>query len=511
MPSLFYTRTNIITHETPGFVELSDSDTNKKVIANGLKENIPGVSVVESGSIQYDLTDEIDQNEVKIDAIQAKLPAGLVASQIDVQSIQNNTRFVSSVPVYLLIPETGDNAFEVRAYFYDTEGNMEDPDINEFSINLQTVDGTSKNTILYKESTLTTQLDASTNFVTHRKMERLDVGIYNFYVKIADAEDETQFMYDFACKENTISLHFTRTSLVITSSPGFTGLADTDANKKVIANAVRENVPGMSAVASGSVQQDIVDEIDINENKINNIEVKLPVAGLIASQLDVQSIQNNTRFVSSIPVYFLVPEIDNNVYKIKVHFYDTNGSMEDPDDSEFSIDVETADGTDKNPILYKDFACSNPLDNSTKFTGYKEMERENVGIFFFYIKVNYTEVEAQFVYDFACEEQSIPLHYSRSNLLLLDAPGFSELADTDANKRVIADSIRENIPGMATVEDGSIQDELVDEINENEAKIDSLQTDMGTVTDKLPEGDIADGDDLTKVLENTATIKFTRP
>ena len=89
--------------------------------------------------------------------------------------------------------------------------------------------------------------------------------------------------------------------------------------------------------------------------------------------------------------------------------------------------------------------------------------------------------------------------------------GSSELPNTDTTKRVIADAIRENIPGMATVEDGSIQDELTDEINENEVKIDNLQADVDVIVDKLPDGNIADEDDLTSVLENTATIKFTKP
>lgn len=126
------------------------------------------------------------------------------------------------------------------------------------------------------------------------------------------------------------------------------------------------------------------------------------------------------------------------------------------------------------------------------------------------------------------------LHYSRSNLVVLDTPGLSTLADTDANKKVvanslrelvpgmttpvetdsiqdeimassasdipntdankkvIADAIRENIPGMTTpIETGSIQDELTVEIDENEEKIDEVQT------------------DLTDVLDNTAIIKFS--
>ena len=146
------------------------------------------------------------------------------------------------------------------------------------------------------------------------------------------------------------------------------------------------------------------------------------------------------------------------------------------------------------------------------------------------------------------------LFYTRTNLVVEQTPGLSELADSDTNKKVIANGLRENIPGMTTpieansiqdeimtsssselpntdatkkviadamrekipgmttpIEDGSIQDELTDEINENEVKIDNLQTDIDVVTDKLPEGDIADEENLAQILNNMAQIKFTKP
>jgi len=214
----------------------------------------------------------------------------------------------------------------------------------------------------------------------------------------------------------------------------------------------------------------------------------------VARQSSVDSIQNNTRFVATIPSYCLIPVAGSNIYKLQVHFYDSAGNMEDPDLNEketgtntstgtnklydtlatfqtngvqigdvvyndtdlteanvtvvngedeltldadiftgtgktyrvgmpeFSIDLETANGTDKNALLYKEFALSNALDNSVKFSGYKELEREAKGIFFCYMEIVNTENEAQFMYDFACEEGSVALHYSRTTLVLEEAP-----------------------------------------------------------------------------------------
>jgi len=142
----------------------------------------------------------------------------------------------------------------------------------------------------------------------------------------------------------------------------------------------------------------------------------------VATQSSVDAIQNNTRFVATIPSYCLIPLAGSNVYKLKVHFYDSTGNMEDPDSNEFSINIETVDGVTKNATLYKEFALSNVLEDSILFSGYKALERESVGSYFCFMEIASTEDENQFVYDFACEEASIALHYSRTNLILESVP-----------------------------------------------------------------------------------------
>jgi len=135
----------------------------------------------------------------------------------------------------------------------------------------------------------------------------------------------------------------------------------------------------------------------------NETQSKLP-AGTIASEADVQGIQNNTRFVASIPSYFLIPTADSNIYEMKIHFYDNSGNMEDPNFDEFSIKARTADGTSKNALLFKEYALTNPLDASTIFPGFLALERITNGIYHCYIQIASTETDTQFLYDFACEE-----------------------------------------------------------------------------------------------------------
>ncbi len=121
------------------------------------------------------------------------------------------------------------------------------------------------------------------------------------------------------------------------------------------------------------------------------------------------------------------------------------------------------------------------------------------------------------------------LHYSRSNLIVSDTPGLSTLADTDANKKVVANSLRELVPGMTTpIETDSIQDELLtnssSDIPNTDANkkviADAIREQIPGMTTPIEEGSIQEEltanvedvqEDLTEVLENTAKVSFTKP
>jgi len=141
-----------------------------------------------------------------------------VATQSSVDSIQNNTRFVAAIPSYYLIPSSSFNAYKITVNFYDTAGNMEDPDSNDIGLDLDLVDGTDKNAILFKEAACTNALDNS-GIAGHKKLERTDVGQYFAFVKIASTESVGQLVYNFALDENSVRLSYNRMNNMFDSDP----------------------------------------------------------------------------------------------------------------------------------------------------------------------------------------------------------------------------------------------------------------------------------------------------
>lgn len=198
--------------------------------------------------------------------------------------------------------------------------------------------------------------------------------------------------------------------------------------------------PSGGAPASGSVDEHL-DDLLTDTTSIKS---------------SVESIQNNTRLVVGLPAQFDIPETSYNVYKVIVNFYDTDGNMEDPDDNEFSIDMETAGAVDKNGLLYKEVGCSNLLDASVKFSGYKALVREDIGRFYCFVKIVSTETPIQIMYDFACEETAISLHYTRSNSMEIQQETTVELEDSTINKFIIAKALKDQDISAVSAVTGSI-------------------------------------------------------
>lgn len=67
-------------------------------------------------------------SQSSVDAIAAKLPAGLVSSQDEVLAIQNNTRVRVVLPPNMGRPDSGSTAYALDLYIYDQAGGMEVPD-----------------------------------------------------------------------------------------------------------------------------------------------------------------------------------------------------------------------------------------------------------------------------------------------------------------------------------------------------------------------------------------------
>jgi len=192
---------------TIGGIKVISNSNQHGMLIQGDGVSHAGLKLINTSNKDIDakeITDILDDTN----EIQSKLPVGSIAGSDDVESILNNTRFVASVPSYFLIPATGNNVYELKVHFYNDAGSMEDPNFNEFSIRTRTVDGTVKNALLYKEYAATNPLDVSTIFSGYLSLERITVGIYHCYIKIASTETDTQFLYDFACQEGVYAVTF---------------------------------------------------------------------------------------------------------------------------------------------------------------------------------------------------------------------------------------------------------------------------------------------------------------
>jgi len=134
-----------------------ETDTNE------IQGKLPANFIMGS-SVNTDKDDEIDA--ILADTAVIGTPVVDIATDIAsnltaITSIQNNTRFVASIAPHYLIPDSGDPAkvYKLGINFYDTAGNMEDPDSNDIGLDLDTFDGTDKNALLFKNSAATTVLD----------------------------------------------------------------------------------------------------------------------------------------------------------------------------------------------------------------------------------------------------------------------------------------------------------------------------------------------------------------
>jgi len=202
-------------------------------------------------------------------------------------------------------------------------------------------------------------------------------------------------------------------------------------------------------------------------NNIMGSSVKTDKDDEIDSTLSiVQNIQNNTRCVVGLPAHFYIPESSYTVYKIVVNLYDTQGAMEDPDNQEFAILMETANAISKVGLLYKEYACTNLLDVAPNFTNYKKLMRvgdngDGTGQYYCFVKIASTEITTELMYDFACYENGgYPLHFVRSNNITIAQVGDVTLEDSVENKQIIASSLRSEDVSAIPVVTGSILKDL---------------------------------------------------
>jgi len=202
--------------------------------------------------------------------------------QTSVDGIQNNTKFVATVPTNMLIPDSGDTMYKITAHFYDSDGNMEDPDNDEINILYEDVSGADKDAF-FDDAGGSTGATAGVIDVNMWQMVRASTGVYESYYKLPNTETPEQWTASFKLEEASSLLNYSRSTNVVEEAPGSTTLADNTVNKDIIAEALKErDVSGAGAV-SGSIYQDINDNIDTNETKIDTIYTEV---GLIKTATD---------------------------------------------------------------------------------------------------------------------------------------------------------------------------------------------------------------------------------
>jgi hypothetical protein len=134
----------------------------------------------------------------------------------------------------------------------------------------------------------------------------------------------------------------------------------------------------------------------------------------------VAAIQNNTRFTAAVPVWMCKPDAGNEAFRMASNLYDTEGNMEDPTNSEILVRIIKDDGTYITATLYKDNGFVAVLDNPTDgvtfpaASGWRAMEREAEGKYFFFNKVAHDATEESLIVEFGWTENSKNNYQSRS-------------------------------------------------------------------------------------------------
>lgn len=152
---------------------------------------------------------------------------------------------------------------------------------------------------------------------------------------------------------------------------------------------------------AGSVGKLIVDKFNEITGKTNYLP-----DSTVASSAQMQSIQNVvegisnvTRLSTTLPSYISVPE-ETKFIGIEVAFKDVNGLMADPDNMALSIQMSAADMTPTyDTYLYKDPFGNDQL-TLDPVTGFRMLERNSVGYYFCYLKVepSFTDEEVNVVF-----------------------------------------------------------------------------------------------------------------
>jgi hypothetical protein len=203
------------------------------------------------------------------DQIQQVTPATLIATQVDVQALSNNTKARISVGDPIQIPDTGDTIFPIDFYFFDSAGvgTPNDPDNNEVAIQIRAINAQVLKTALFDDEAGTVAATASVTFSGFWQLNRLGVGRYQTFYKLPNTETSDQWNLKFQLEESTVLLEYPQ-NISIVESLSTIELDDSTANKQVIAKALKEEDVSSTAAVSGSIYDDIITDLQSIVSKL---------------------------------------------------------------------------------------------------------------------------------------------------------------------------------------------------------------------------------------------------
>ena len=232
-------------------------------------------------------------------------------------------------------------------------------------------------------------------------------------------------------------------------------------------------------------------DLDDVKSKVGTIFTALPgSSATIASQNDVLAIQNNTTFAASIPTPIIQPvEAEILWIPITCQLRDSGGSMEDPDDSELTVQVRA-----DNPFeLFEDLFTTRTGDvhlvESSTWTDYYKLTRISQGLYEGWMKLTSACELGSYTFTFKFKESTVTQVFTRNtNIMGEDTNVNVVLSDSEENKIVIAEALKLiDVSEVATLA-GSVMK--------------YIETAFGQIIAKLPSSGIISNLALDDTIEN---------
>ncbi len=166
------------------------------------------------------------------------------SSQVSVDAIQNNTRFVGIVPKILKLPTSGSKSYKFYGRLFNTNGSPEDPDSNTMNVRIEDISGSI--------------------IVATTAMTRTAQGNYEFIYVVNSSDQEKPLVVFMEYDENTVFFNHPRTTEVAEFESTLDSIANEVSQVLADTNETQQKLPDdniMGSVVKTS-KDDEIDNID---------------------------------------------------------------------------------------------------------------------------------------------------------------------------------------------------------------------------------------------------------